>query len=92
MPPPSTALPKSPGRPLSACQAGVGNIRAANRSTLLAPTTPTRETQASSPVNVTTPTNHVTTAANVADLASLVQKLSAQVEELTSMVAGQQKD
>jgi hypothetical protein len=92
LPQPSTALPKSPGRPLSACQAGVGHIRAASRSTLLAPTTPTREPQVSNLFNVTSPTNPAATTANVADLVGLVQKLSSQVEELTSMVAGQQKD
>ena len=83
------APPKSPGRPLSACQAGPGNNRAASRPNLLDPTTPTREPHAS---NLFTATSPVATAANVADLVELVQKLSSQVEELTSMVAGQQKD
>ena len=92
LPPPSTAPPKSPGRPLSACQAGPGNNRAASRPNLLAPTTPTRESHASNHFTATYPGAPVATAANVADLVELVQKLSSQVEELTSMVAGQQKD
>jgi hypothetical protein len=86
------APPKSTGRPLSACQAGPGNNRAATRPNLLAPTTPTREHHASNLFTVTSPGAPVATAANVADLVELVQKLSSQVEELTSMVAGQQKD
>jgi hypothetical protein len=86
------APPKSPGRPLSACQAGPGNNRAASRPNLLDLTTPTREPHASNLFTATSPGAPVTTAANVADLVKLVQKLSSQVEELTSMVAGQQKD
>lgn len=89
---PPAALPTSQGRPLSASQDRRGSIRAANRSSLLVPATPTRETQASSLFNLTSPAAPVATAANVADLVRLVQKLSSQVEELTSIVAGRQKD
>ena len=94
--PPSMTLASSPARPLSAG----GQVRtsrnaakpqaALRRSTLLAPTTPIRQINAFSEVEHATTSTKST--AEVADLMTLVQKLSSQVEELTSMVAGQQKD
>jgi hypothetical protein len=88
----SATVPKSPGRPLSACQAGPGRVRAANRPTPLAPNTdPTRETHTLNLFNATSAAPAASTA-TLADLVGLVQQLSSQVEELTSIVAGEQKD
>lgn len=94
--PPSTALPRSSGRPLSTCQASNGRSAQSSSALIrphpLAPTTPTKEPLAVPVHYITSAAAPPDTADNVADLLSLVQKLSSQVEELTSMVAGQQKD
>lgn len=78
------------GRPFSASLIDIGGDRI-HRASRPAPIT-ANLLASSSKVDTSRQGTHVSTAEVNADLLSLVQRLSTQVDALTSMVAGQQKD
>jgi len=96
--PPATTMSFSPDRPLSTGRTSLSRnvslhpsrLPALNNTSLVAPSSPS--TQRQSKGHGKSPAPASGTADPIADLMSLVEKLNAQVEELTSMVAGQDKD
>ena len=95
LPPPSTRR-FLPARPLTASQAGLSRNdlwtpSASNGVIGLDPRSPTKEHQAQ-PSTILMPRSALPNVDGGPELVALIQKLSSQVEELTSMVAGQQKD
>ena len=80
------------GRPFSASQIDIGRDRGTQKATNSHPALNPANLLAT-PLRVDSSKQAVTsTADSNADLVSLVQQLSTQVDALTSMVAGQQKD
>lgn len=89
----SSAARMSPiaGRPFSASQIDIGRDRTDRVPTPRAALIPAD--LLATPSKVDPPSQAVVSTADIhADLLSLVQRLSTQVDALTSMVAGQQKD
>lgn len=93
--PPAMTMPFSPIQPFSASRTSlnrnVSRLPALNRTSLLVTSTPSKERQSYGDFSNERGAASGT-ADSVADLMAMVEKLSSQVEELTSMVAGQQKD
>ena len=86
----------APNRSLSASRGGLAQSiarlsSALNQSTPLAPTTSTKQRSQQTMCSASL-TSASGSAENSADLTALIHRLSSQVEDLTPMVAGQQKD
>ena len=89
---PGARMSSLAGRPFSASQTDIGRDRGAHKAPSSRPALIPANLLAT-PARVDTSKQAVTsTADSNADLLSLVQRLSTQVDALTSMVAGQQKD
>lgn len=93
--PPASTIPFSPTRPLSANRLSLtrdvsATAQASKSAISLAAHTPTKESRAKQSGDRQATTT--ASSSDITELINMVQRLHSQVEELTSMVAGQKKD